>query len=328
MTQRDIDVSILIVSYNTIELTCACIQSILDQTHAVKYEIIVVDNGSTDGSVEMLKQRFPACILLCQDRNLGFARATNIAAQHASGTYLLLLNSDTVVLDEAIDRLHAFALKKPESGIWGGRTVFDDGSLNPTSCWNRQTPWSLLCRASYLSAAFRSSRLFNPEAIGGWRRDSQRNVDIVTGCFFLISAQLWKQLIGFDPHFFMYGEEADLCLRARELGVTPRITPDATIIHHGGRSETAQADKLTRLLTSRIALTNRHWRIYWRWWGRAMHWLWMLRNLLIWRIFAFLHIASAADRSACYRTVWHRRKQWLSGIHSELHTDEDQCTHD
>src|SRR5690606_2943956 len=118
------------------------------------------------------------------------------------------------------------------------------GSLNPTSCWGRSTPWSEFCHAVGLSAAFRGSRLLNPEGLGSWRRDSVREVDIVTGCFLLLPRALWERLGGFHPDFFMYGEEADLCLRARRLGVRPIITPEATIVHYGGRSENKRIQKM------------------------------------------------------------------------------------
>jgi hypothetical protein len=138
---------------------------------------------------------------------------------------LLLLNPDTLILDDAIDRLFAFAENTPILGIWRGRTVFADGSLNPKSCWRQMTIWSVFCTLVGLSF-FRSSPVFYSEGYGGWPRNTVRRVDLVTGCFFLIDRDLWERLCGFDPTFFMYGEEADLCLRAATLGAKPTVTPD------------------------------------------------------------------------------------------------------
>ena len=107
--------------------------------------------------------------------------------------------------------------------------------------------WNLFCRAVGLTGLFPQSRLFNAEAYGGWKRDTEREVDIVTGCFFLIEHRFWDTLGGFDPLFFMYGEEADLCLRARPLGARPRITPDARIVHYGGASERVRAEQIIRV---------------------------------------------------------------------------------
>ncbi len=252
--------SIIVVSYNTCEMTLACLRSVFEQTRDTTFELLVIDNQSSDGSADAIEAEFGGRVALVRSAdNLGFARANNVLAQRATGRYLLLLNPDTVVLDGAIDRLMAFAAQRPQAAIWGGRTLFGDRSLNPTSCWRRQTLWSLVCHATGLSAVFRKSSLFNPEGMGSWKRDSEREVDIVTGCFFLIERSLWERLSGFDPAFFMYGEEADLCLRARALGARPRMTPTAEIVHYGGASERVKADKLVRLLRAKAMLIRRHW---------------------------------------------------------------------
>src|SRR5689334_3297229 len=230
-------VSIIIVSYNTREMTLECLRSIVRETQEA-FEIIVVDNRSTDGSADAIAAEFPHIDLRRPDKNLGFARANNVAALEAQGDFILLLNPDTVVLDRAIDRLLAFADANPSAGIWGGRTLYGDRTLNPSSCWGRMTLWSLCCSSIGLTAAMKSHEFFNPEGYGAWQRDSVRQVDIVTGCLLLIRRTLWQELRGFDPTYFMYGEEADLCLRAAKRGARPMLTPEATIIHYGSASDT------------------------------------------------------------------------------------------
>ena len=159
-------------------------------------------------------------------------------------TVISLLNPDTLVLRGALDKLLAFAKEKPQAGIWGGRTLYADGSLNPFSCWRRLDLWALAMRATGLVSLFRESPIFNAEAYGGWRRDTVRGVDIVTGCLFLTSRRAdWLRLGGFDPTFVMYGDEADLCRRAQAIGARPMITPEAEIVHYAGASETVRAEK-------------------------------------------------------------------------------------
>ena len=187
--------------------------------------VVVLDNASDDGSADAVAAAFPQVELIRSPDNLGFARANNVIAETAATEWLLLLNSDTEVLPGAIDELLAFARANPAHGIYGGRTLFPDGSLNRGSCYDRLTPWSAFCHATGLVAAFRDSALFDTENIGGWARDSVREVDIVSGCFFLIRTALWRELGGFDPRFFMYGEEVDLCHRARARGWRPVVTP-------------------------------------------------------------------------------------------------------
>ena len=129
--------SVIIVSYNTRQLTLDCIKSALSQSGTMPCKLLVVDNASGDGSAEAIAAEFPQVELIRSEKNLGFAAANNLAARHANSDWLLLLNPDTVVLDGAIDKLVAFADTHPEFSIFGGRTLFADRSLNPFSCWRR-----------------------------------------------------------------------------------------------------------------------------------------------------------------------------------------------
>ena len=280
MPSAPIDVSIIVVSYNTLALTRAALDSVVAQTHVARYEVIAVDNASADGSAGMIASHPIGADLIRLDENIGFARANTLAARRARGRYILLLNPDTVVLESAIDRLVAFADCHPEARIWGGRTYFADGSLNPSSCWKRMTVWNLICRATGLTGLFPRIGAFNSEAYGGWARHHPRHVDIVSGCFLLIDRPLWSALGGFDPIYFMYGEEADLCLRARALGANPLITPSAQIVHYGGASEPARAGKMVRLLAAKETLIERHWNPLLVPLGQALLAAWPLTRML------------------------------------------------
>lgn len=253
------DLSIIVVSFNTREMTLECLRSVFRETMDTSFEILVVDNRSADGSADAVRGEFGDRVHLIESKdNLGFALANNVAARHARGGMLLLLNPDTVIIDGAIDKLLRFAAQQPESRLWGGRTVYADRSLNPTSCWRRLSLWTLTCSLLGLTRLFPRSELFNPECYGRWQRDSVRHVDIVTGCFLLLPRSLWDQLAGFDSMFFMYGEEADLCLRAHALGARPMLTPDATIIHHGSASDPDRAEKTVAVYRGKISLIRRH----------------------------------------------------------------------
>jgi hypothetical protein len=302
-------VSILIISYNTREMTLACLRSVVEQTEPGTFEVIVVDNQSKDGSAGAIAADFPWVRLIRSSDNLGFAKANNVAAKEAVGDYLLLLNPDTLVLERAIDRLLEFARGRPAAGIWGGRTVFADGSLNPASCWQRQTLWSVFCVGSGLSSVFRGSGVFNPEALGGWDRSTVREVDIVSGCFLLIERQMWERLGGFDPAFFMYGEEADLCLRSHAMGCRPVVTPEATIVHYGGASERVRSDKMVRLLSAKVRLIRRHWSPVTRGVGVWMLAMWPLTRAVAWRAAA---IVGPGSDGGTWGEVWRRRREWLA----------------
>lgn len=307
-------VSVLVISYNTREMTLECLRSVRDQT-TIPHEVIVVDNNSQDGSAEAMAAEFPEMVLDARSDNLGFAGGNNEAARRAHGKYLLLLNPDTVVLDNAIDKLVAFAEANPEAGIWGGRTLFGDMSLNPSSCWQRMTVWNCFCRMSGLTAIFPNSAFFNAEGYGGWPRDTEREVDIVQGCYLLITKEMWDTLGGFDPAFFMYGEEADLCLRARNsLGARPRVTPTSTIIHYGGASETVRSDRMVKLMTGKIALIDRHFPKWQRPVGRFFYGMFPLTRLIATRTLGTLTGKASLKESAdVWADVWARRKVWRAG---------------
>lgn len=304
--------SILVVSYNTKKLTLECLASVFEQTRRTPFELIVWDNASSDGSPEAIDEAYGNRVQLVKsDKNLGFAAANNRAAEIAIGDQLLLLNPDTVILNGAIDCLVAFSDRFPECGIWGGRTLFKDGSLNSSSCWGRQTVWSLFCQATGLSVAFKRTNVFNPEGMGGWNREGVRAVDIVSGCFLMIKSELWAVLGGFREEFFMYGEEADLCLRARKLGAQPTVTSEATIVHYGGASERVFADKLVRLLKAKRLLIDMHFPPIVRQVGSWLLFLWPVRRYCIHTVFAAGgRRASTEARDAWLEAVRRYRDWW------------------
>lgn len=306
------ELSIIIVSYNTCSETLACLKSVFRYPPPCTFEVILLDNASHDSSAEAVAEAFPRVRLIVSAENTGFAGGNNVAAQHAYGRRLLLLNPDTEVRDGSLTALWQFAQKSPNRRIWGGRTVFADGRLNPASCWAQMTVWSQFCLTSGLKMAFPHSALFNPEAFGGWPRDTERAVDIVSGCYLLIDHSLWRKLDGFDPQFFMYAEEADLCLRAARLGAKPAITPTSTIIHHGGASEPSQTDKMIRLNRGRITLMRKHWRPVPLKAGLALYWLWAWLRLIGSHITTGPRDIPGQSRDK-WRAIWTRRHEWLAG---------------
>ena len=307
-------VSILVISYNTREMTLDCLRSIAAQT-TIPHEVIVLDNNSPDGSAAAIAAAFPEMRVIASAENHGFAKGNNIAARYARGDYLLLLNPDTVVLDQAIDRLVAFAERTPEAGIWGGRTLYGDGSLNPSNCFDLQTLWSLFCRTTGLSLVFRSSEWLNPEEYGTWDRSAEREVGYVTGAFFLIKRAFWNRLGGFDLTFVMYGEETDLCHRAREVGARPRMTPDATIIHYVGASSARRADRWNLIMKAKVTLVQR----YLPRWQQApalfLLRLWPLTRKLGGQAAAALTgNARAVEAGRVWGEVWDARDSWREGF--------------
>lgn len=259
MEERRLDVSVLIVTYRNPELTRSCLRSVLAEAERLACEVLVLDNCSDDGTPDLIAQEFPGVRLFRSRENLGFARGNNVLARAAVGRYLLLLNPDTIVHAGAFAALLAFAESYPAGGLYGGRTINPNGHLDPRSCWGAPTLWSLFCFASGLSALLPRSRLFNPESLGRWQRDTVRHVGIVTGCLALIRRDLWEDLGGFDESFWMYGEDADLSLRVAKRGYRPVITPDAVITHVVGASSSSRPEKMQLIMGARAAVIRKHW---------------------------------------------------------------------
>lgn len=301
------EITVIIVSYNTCSLTIKAVETLLQSSPDLPMRIVVFDNASQDGSAQALSQSFPSVEVIANLENIGFAAANNRVAQTVTTPFICLLNPDTETHPNAIANLLAFAKMHPHAGIVGGRTVFPDGSLNPASAWRKITPWSLLCQILGLHRVFPQSNLFNSEAIGGWRRDSIREVDIVVGCFLLTSTELWKRLGGFDTRYFMYGEDADLCLRARALGFRPMITPDAQIMHLVGASTKKRADKVCAVMRAKATLIRDHWPSWLVPLGIAQLWFWGLTR----RLGAF--VAKTEEDRLRLTDIWRGRRTWLSG---------------
>jgi GT2 family glycosyltransferase len=255
------ELSVVIVTYNSPEWTARCLDALLGEgAPSCPYEIVIVDNGSAPEAREALLGRSAVARVLLVDGNLGFGRGCNLGVAHSRGRWILLLNPDAVVRPGSIDAMLAFAADRPWHGIVGGRTLRPDGSTDPSSCWGRPTLWSLACFALGLTTLRKRSARFDPESLGRWERDTAREVGIVTGCLLLTSREVYDRLGGFDPRFFMYGEDADLSLRAVRQGWRPAITPDGVAVHAVGASSPRRADKLRLLMTGKATLAGTLWR--------------------------------------------------------------------
>jgi N-acetylglucosaminyl-diphospho-decaprenol L-rhamnosyltransferase len=304
--EKKIDVSIVIVSYNTRDWLDRCLSSIPPAAVSQSVEIIVVDNASKDGSADAVEALCPQARVFRNTVNTGFARAVNQGASYARGEFVMLLNPDGFLEPGAIEKLVSFARSNPQYVICGGRTITPAGELDPRSCWAAPSLWSLACNAVLLSTLRPGSRLFDPEAMGDFHRDHARRVDIVTGCLLLISLADWRSLQGFDERYFVYGEDADLCLRAAsKTGRGCAITPEAVMIHAVGASSASRPDKLELLLKGRIALARVHLGGWQRRAGAA---------LIVWGVWLRAMLERAGvSRGTNWAEVWRRRDRWRAG---------------
>ena len=295
--------SIIVVSFNTRHATLACIESAL--AHSPEgTEIILVDNGSIDGSAQAVREGYPSVVVDEAGENLGFAKGVNRGVAQSNGRYILLLNPDTIVYEGSLEKLLAFAQSHPEYGVYGGRTLHRDGSVNSKSCWGAPTLWSLTCFALGLSTAFRGSRMFDPESLGQWQRDTVREVPIVSGCLLLMRRDRWDALGGMDEAFFLYGEDAEFCIRASRHGLRSVIVPDAAILHDVGGSTSNNGNRMSMVMAGKTTMLRRSWSM-----SRARIGIELLQ------MGAWLRstLERMTGRRGTWSTVWARRADWVPG---------------
>lgn len=234
------DVSVVVVSWNTRDILRGCLRSIFEQTKGVSFNVFVVDNNSHDGSPDMVRTEFPQVTLIENRENRGFAAANNQAIQMSSGRYTLLLNPDTVVLDDAISRCVAYADRNPDVGVVGCQVLEDEDRISPTG-FTFPTPWTVFLELSGLSRALPRSRLFGSPELGWWDRRSERDVDVVAGMFMLVRQEAIADVGPLDESYFVYFEETDWCYRMARAGWRRVFIPSARIVHlDGGRKSTEQ----------------------------------------------------------------------------------------
>ena len=234
IAQDRMDVTVVVVSYNTREMTLACLRSIYAQTRDIRFEVLVVDNDSRDGSARAIAAEFPQVHLIANHRNRGFAVANNQAIRLARGRYVLLLNSDTVVLAGAIQRCVSYADSAPSTGVVGCRAEWEDGRFQYTY-FRFADLVGVLTDALLIDRALSHNRSRRGRYWGRVFMEP-RDVDVVAGCFFLVRSEVIAQVGPLDEEFFMYGEEAEWCWRIHQAGWQVCYYPQARIIHHGGAS--------------------------------------------------------------------------------------------
>jgi GT2 family glycosyltransferase len=291
------DVSIVIVSFNTRDLLRECVMSVFRAVGSLRIQVIIVDNASTDGSAAMVEQEFPDAVLIRSKVNLGFGRANNLGFQSARGRYVVLLNSDAFLTAGSLERSVAQMDANPHAGIGGGRLVGTDGSLQPSG---RMFPTVLndLIVLSGLAARFPRSRFFGRFDRTWADERKSAEVDWVPGAYSIIRADALADVGHFDPRFFLYYEEVDLCRRMKQRGYSVWYWPDVRVVHIGGESS-RQVPSL-EISSAGAQLT-----------------LWRMRSMLL---YYRKHHGLGARFAMLVELLWH----WLQSQRRQLSRDAER----
>lgn len=239
-----IDLSVSIVNTNNRDLLVQCLDSICRTIGQLSYEIWVVDNCSTDGSVEAVRARFPQVRIIENTDRLGYPTSHNRALQHCQGRHVLVLNEDMLVLPGALETMVAFMEAHPDAGMVGCRLLNADGSLQP-SCRAFPNLWIQFFRSLYLDKLFPGNRWTGANYMSYWGHDTVREVDVIKGCCMLVRREVLAQVGLMDERFFIYYEETDWCYRTKQQGWKVYFTPDAEIIHYGEQTTSRQSARMT-----------------------------------------------------------------------------------
>ncbi|GIO35151.1 glycosyl transferase [Paenibacillus antibioticophila] len=230
------DLSVIIVSYNTRLLTLGCLQSVFASETEYAYEVILVDNASGDGSAAAIKEHFPQVSIIENKDNVGFAKANNQAMTVAGGRYVLMLNSDTVVQPDTLQKMIAYMDVHPHTGAAGCKVILPNGSLDKACKRGFPTPSAAFYYLFGLSRLFPVSPRFNRYQLGHLDPDLTHAVDCLVGAFMVVRQETIWQVGVLDEAFFMYGEDVDWCYRIKQAGWGIDYYPATCIVHVKGAS--------------------------------------------------------------------------------------------
>jgi GT2 family glycosyltransferase len=230
------DLSIIIVNYNVRQFLENALTSLLRALEGMRGEIIVVDNASDDGSVEMVREKFPGVRLIVNTTNVGFARANNAALRDATGTCLLLINPDTIVQEDTLQVMTGFLGRNPDVGLAGCTILNPDGTLQLACRRSFPTPWVAFTKIMGLSSLFPRSRWFGRYNLTYLPPEETYEVEAISGSFMMMTRAAYEKVGGLDEMFFMYGEDLDWCYRVRQAGFKVFYVHRTKIIHYKGES--------------------------------------------------------------------------------------------
>lgn len=253
--------SIIIVNYNVRYFLEQCLYSVLPAVASIESEILVVDNDSTDGSLEYLQPLFPHVTFISNKKNLGFGKANNLALERAAGEYVLFLNPDTLVPEDCFTKCLSFFDEHPKAGAIGIRMLDGSGRFLPESKRSFPATSTAFYKLTGLSALFPGSRVFNKYSLGYLDDKENHPVDVLAGAFMMIRKQLLDTTGGFDEQFFMYGEDIDLSYRLKQAGYENWYFANACIIHFKGESSKKSTLKYVQMFYSAmIIFVQKHYK--------------------------------------------------------------------
>jgi GT2 family glycosyltransferase len=245
-----VELSIILVNWNCIAFTEQCLTSIQANVTELDYEVIVVDNDSADAPCSSLSLKFPWVELILSKQNVGFGRANNLGVRHALGSCILFLNPDTIVKGDAIQRMLSALKSTPNAGALGCKLLNPDLTLQTTCVLGFPTVMNQLLAIDWLQRKWPTLPLWRKQAIYSAKPSKLQEVDAVSGAAILVRRNVFEEVGGFNPEYFMYAEEVELCYAIHHAGWQVMHLNDAEIIHFGGQSTKNREDSFAAVSLS------------------------------------------------------------------------------
>jgi GT2 family glycosyltransferase len=233
------EIGICIVTRDSREEVLACLVSLYEQRHNLTMDVVVVDNHSVDGTVEEIRTKFPSVRLILNNDNLGFSRAVNQGLRELNARYYLLLNPDTVILDQALQKLIEFMDGNLQAGICIPKVLNRDGTLQYQCRRGEGRPWETFAYFAGLARLFPNDQRFTGYLLNHLDNEKINEVKAVSGSCMMIRREVVEEIGGLDERYFAYQEDTDYCLQARAKGWKVFFVPLAQVIHYGGRGGSA-----------------------------------------------------------------------------------------
>lgn len=234
--RQELDLSIIIVNYNVKEFLQNLIHSIHKAAQNLRYEIIIIDNASSDGSKEFISEKFTDIQLISNEKNLGFGKANNQGFKIANGKFILIINPDSIVSEDTFINMISFFEAHPSVGLAGCKILNPDGTLQLACRRSFPGPWTSFCKVTGLSTLFPRSKLFARYNLTYKDENKSYEVDAISGSFMMMKKEVYNKVGGFDEEFFMYGEDLDLCYRIQKAGYKVFYVHETQVIHYKGES--------------------------------------------------------------------------------------------
>lgn len=250
----EMDISVIIVNYNVRFFLEQCLYSIKKAAKQLNVEIFVVDNQSTDDSVNMIKKLFPEIKLIENKENVGFSKANNQALKKAKGKYILFLNPDTLISEDTLEVCFEYLKHHHQAGAVGVRHLSGAGNYLPESKRGLPTPWVSFCKMSGLTKIFPKSKIFAGYYLGHLDATKEQEIEVLSGAFMFVRKSILDEIGGFDERFFMYGEDIDLSYRITQSKHFIHYLPHTSIIHYKGESTKKQTRKYVKVFYSAMTL--------------------------------------------------------------------------